>query len=348
MTYCGIDIGGLSSYVYLADASGKKKWSGPVPSTKAGFAGRLRRFVRGGLKIAIEAGNQTAWIYWHLTEMGAEVTVANPQKVKLIAESRKKTDKVDAKILCELLRLDGLPEPVHMPSPQARRVRGLLVARRQLLTARTKLQNVVRGLLRQEGVQLAAGELSTFKGWKHLLAFGFDQDHLLRIVTVYYDSFVSLTRSIRQLEKDLAEQEQQDQRAARLQTMPKVGRIASLTLLAAVDDVDRFASSKKLVGYTGLAPTVRQSSERCEYGRISRQGRKELRSVWVQVAHLVAIDRSRATQPLRTWFHRVVRRRGRKTAIVALARKLLVIAYQLLKHETEYDARRLRRKRRAT
>jgi len=250
MTYCGIDIGGLSSYVYLTDASGKKKWSGPVPSTKAGFAGRLRRYVRAGLRIAIEAGNQTAWIYRRLVEMGAEVTVVNPQKVKWIAESRKKTDKIDAKILCELLRLDGLPEPVHMPSPQAREVRGLLVARRQLLTARTKLQNVVRGLLRQEGVQLAAGELTTFKGWKNLLAFGFDQDHLLRIVTVYYDSFVSLTRSLRQLEKDLAEQEQQDQRAQRLQTMPKVGRIASLTLLAAVDDVNRFASSKKLVGAT--------------------------------------------------------------------------------------------------
>lgn len=347
MTYCGIDIGGLSSYVYLTDATGKKKWAGPVDSTKAVFAGRLRRYVRGGLKIAIEAGNQTAWIYKCLIDLGAEVTVVNPGKLKLIAESRKKTDKIDAKILCELLRLDGLPEPVHMPSPKARSVRGLLVARRQLLVARTKLQNVVRGLLRQEGIRLAAGELKTFKGWKRLLAFGFEHEHLLAIVATYYESFVALTHSIRKLDKDLAEQEQQDERAQRLQTMPKVGRIASLTLLSAIDDVDRFGSSKKLVGYTGLAPTVRQSSERCEYGRISRQGRKELRAVWVQIAHLVAIDRSRDTQPLRTWFNRVVKRRGRKTAIVALARRLLVIAYQMLKQETVYDVGRLRAKRRA-
>ena len=75
---------------------------------------RLRPFVRGGLKIAIEAGNQTARIHESLVDLGAEVILVNPAKVKLIAESRRKTDKIDAKILCELLRLDGLPHPVHM------------------------------------------------------------------------------------------------------------------------------------------------------------------------------------------------------------------------------------------
>jgi transposase len=158
---------------------------------------------------------------------------------------------------------------------------------------------------------------------------------------------LTLTRSIRSLDKELAEWEQADERAARIQTMPKVGRLAALTLLSAVDNVERFRSSKKLVGYSGLAPTVRQSGERTAYGPISRQGRRELRAVWVQVAHLVAIDRSAATAPLRTWFNRVTRRRGRKTAVVALARRLLVIAFQLLKHETEYDVSRLKKKRRA-
>jgi hypothetical protein len=81
----------------------------------------------------------------------------------------------------------------------------------------------------------------------------------------------------------------------RLQTMPKAGRIASLTFVAAADDVQRFPSSRKLVGYSGLAPTVRQSGERMDYGPISREGRRELRAVWVQIAHLVAVDRHRDT-----------------------------------------------------
>ena len=344
MNYCGIDLAGVSSYVYVTDDRGRKLTAGEVSTQKAAFEGRLKRFVRGGLSIAIEAGNQTAWVYEALVQMGATVTVVNPTKVKLIAESRRKTDKIDAKILCELLRLDGLPHPVHVPGRATRALRGLLVARRQLISARTKLCNVVRGLLRQEGVRLPARALSSFAGWRRLLERGFEQPHLCTVVATYFDTFVSLTDSIHDIERELAEHERKDNRAARLKTIPRVGRIAALTFLAAVDDVHRFPSSRKLVGYSGLAPTVRSSGERTQYGSISREGRRELRAVWVQIAHLVAIDTSRATRPLRTWFNKVARRRGKKTATVALARRLLVIAYHLLREETTYDAARLKRK----
>ena len=176
---------------------------------------------------------------------------------------------------------------------------------------------------------------------------GFDHDHLAVIVATYYESFVTLTRSIRSLDKELAEWEAADERARRLETMPKVGRLAALTLLSAVDDVERFRSSRKLVGYSGLAPTVRQSGERTAYGPISRQGRRgacaESGSKWP--TSWPSTNR-RQPRPLRSWFSRVARRRGRKTAVVALARRLLVIAYQLLKHRTEYDVSRLKKKRR--
>jgi transposase len=343
VNYCGLDIAGLSSYVFVTDARGRKLAAGPVATTRVALEARLRPFLRGGLAVAIEAGNQTAWIYEVLVALGAQVTVVNPNKVKLIAESRRKTDKVDAKILCELLRLGGLPEPVHMPGKETRALRGLLVARRQLVAARTKLTNVVRGLLRQEGLRLPSHALMSVIGWHRLLQQGFEQEHLLVIVAAYFETFQKLTQSIKDLERELAEREKQDARAARLQTMPRVGRIASLTFLAAVDDVNRFGSSRKLVGYSGLAPTVRSSGERTEYGAISREGRKELRAVWVQIAHLVAIDNSKATAPLRRWFKRVAFRRGKKTATVALARRLLVIAYQLLRSGKDYDVRRLRK-----
>jgi transposase len=343
MFYCGLDIAGLSSYVFVTDERGRKVCSGPVATTKSGLEARLKRYVRNGLAVAIEAGNQTAWIYEVLVAFGAKVTVVNPTKVKLIAESRRKTDKVDAKILCELLRLGGLPEPVHMPGRETRALRGLLVARRQLVAMRTRICNVVRGLLRQEGVRLPANALSSQLGWRRLLEQGFEQEHLAMIVAAYFDTFTQLTQSLRALEGELGQREKKDTRAARLQTIPRVGRIASLTFLAAVDDVDRFGSSRKLVGYSGLAPTVRSSGERTEYGAISREGRRELRGVWVQIAHLVAIDDSRATAPLRSWFHRVAARRGKKTATVALARRLLVIAYQLLRKGTDYDVGRLKK-----
>ena len=133
MNYCGIDLAGVSSYAYVTDARGTKLWAGAIETTRVAFEGLVKKFARSGLAIAIEAGNQTAWVHEALVKLGAQVTVVNPTKVKLIAESRRKTDKVDAKILCELLRLDGLPHPVHMPGPLAREQRGLLVARRQLV-----------------------------------------------------------------------------------------------------------------------------------------------------------------------------------------------------------------------
>ena len=344
MFHCGMDLAGVSSYSYVTDERGKKRWSGWVETTREGFEKSLRKYVRDGLKIAIEAGNQTAWVYEALVAMGAQVIVVNPNKVKLIAESRRKTDKVDAKVLCELLRLDGLPEPVHMPGKETRGLRGLLAARRQLVSMRTKLCNVVRGMLRQEGTRLPSHALTSLVGWRRVQEAGFEAEHLAVIVAAYYETFQRLSKSIQALEQELAAKEKADKRVQRLKTMPKVGRIASLTFVAAVDDVKRFSSSRKLVGYSGLAPTVRQSGERTEYGAISREGRRELRGVWVQIAHLVANDRTSATTPLRRWHERVARKRGKKTAMVALARRLLVIAYQLLRHETDYDVGRLKKR----
>src|SRR5262249_48745154 len=161
---------------------------------------------------------------------------------------------------------------------------------------------VVRGLLRQEGQRLESRVLMTFAGWQRVLAAGFEQAHLAIIVAAYYESFVRLTRSIQQLDRELAARERKDARSARLRTIPKVGRVAALTFLAAVDRVERFPNSRKLVGYSGLAPAVRSSGGRTQYGPITRQGRAELRGVWVQIAHLVACDKGKATAPLRKWF----------------------------------------------
>jgi transposase len=342
MVYCGLDVAMVSSYVYVSDEKGKRLMNGPVATERDALQRRLGRFVRNGLKVAIEAGNQTAWLYGALRRMGAEVTVVNPVKVKLIAQSRRKTDKMDAKVLCDLLRLDGLPRPVHMPCARTRQLRGLLAARRRLVGARTKLCNVVRGVLRQEGIRLAQRGLSARKGWDRLIMRSYQHGHLQPILRSYYLSFQALTASLKDLDVELARYERGDARAARLETMPGVGRIAALTFLAAADEVGRFSSSRKLVSYSGLCPRVRSSGERTEYGSISREGRSELRAVWVQIAQRVAHDERLNAEPLRQWFWRVAGRRGKKTATVALTRKLLTVAYHLLKYGQDYDARRLR------
>lgn len=144
-----------------------------------------------------------------------------------------------------------------------------------------------RDLRRQEGTRRESHALMTFVGWQRLLAGEYALRHLTPVLAAYFESFQALTHSIQALDSG-PPSAQEDARAARLKTAPKVVRIAALTFQAAVDRVDRFPGSRKLVGYSDLAPTVRSSGERRQYGAIRRQGRAELRGVWVQTAHVVA------------------------------------------------------------
>jgi len=343
MYYCGIDVAMKSSYIFITDEKGSKKLSGEMPTTHDSFENSIRPFLADSIKVVIEAGNQTRWIYKSFCAIGADVTVVNPAMVKPIATSRKKTDKIDAKTLCKMLRGGMLPEAVHMPSQSAAALRDLLQARKQLVQTRTKVCNTVRGMLRQEGFFLPRGYLTTFTGWQELLSAENLPVHLKPIVEANYPAFESLTRGKQQLDRELNKREKADDRCKRLRTIPKVGRLTALTFVAAVDDIQRFSSSRKLSSYSGLCPTVRASGDRVEYGSINRQGRRELRTIFVQIAHLIVIDKNRSTARLRHWYSKAARRRGKKTAIVALARKLITIAFRLLKDGTDYKSSRVSR-----
>lgn len=197
MRYRGLDLASPSSYAFVTDARGTKVFAGPVPTTPEDLARRFRPHLRGGLTIAVEAGNQTARVSDAPTALGATVVVVDANKVRPIAGSRKKTDRVDAKVLCDLLRLDGLPAPVPMPAPPTRELRGLPAARRQLAQARSRLCDVVRGMLRQEGVRLPARALSTAAGWDRPLEAGYPKPHLPVIVAAYHRSFRSAGHALR-------------------------------------------------------------------------------------------------------------------------------------------------------
>lgn len=118
-------------------------------------------------------------------------------------------------------------------------------------------------------------------------------------------------------------------------------RGSAQTLVATVDTIRRFPGATQLVAYRGLVPSVRASGERIDYGPITKQGRSEIRAVWVQAAHAVLAVKSAGARPLQRWWAAMAKRRGKKTAIVALARKLVTIAFHLLRDGTTYEPRRL-------
>lgn len=342
MHYCGLDVSTKSTHVYVENGQGRRVKQTAVPTTAEALTAVLEPYAGRGLRVAVEAGGQTAWICDVLRELRIGVHVVHPLKVKWIAESKKKTDRVDAQLLAHLLRIGGLPEPVHIPSARSRQLRGLLVARRQLVRTRTRLINIVRGLVRQERITLRPRALLTTRGWDELAAAALSP--AARVVVAQYGALVqATTTAITALDRELRGRAQRDGRIAQLSTIPGVGAVSAQTLVAAVDRIERFPSAKKLVAYAGLAPSVRASGDRVEHGRITKQGRAEIRAVWVQAAHSVLLARTAGARPLQRWGERVARRRGRKTAVVALARKLLTIAFHLLRHGTTYDVTRLAR-----
>lgn len=251
MYYAGLDVASKSSYVYVVDRRGRKVESKEIPTDKEGYRGYLRKWKDKVIEVALEAGGHSRWIYDLLTKMGVGVYVVNPNKVKLIAETKRKTDKVDAKVLAELLRIEGLPEKIHMAEGDIRELRDLLRARQQLVKSATSLMNQLRGLLRQEGVKLKAEAFRDGEIFEELLR---ERGQLDEVIGKYKNNEIELLKSV-----------------------PGVGEVASKTIYAAIDTVKRFGSAKKLTSYCGLVPSVRSSRERTEYGHITREERSEVR-----------------------------------------------------------------------
>src|SRR5512139_3189858 len=120
MFYIGSDVSEKSSYVYVTDGRGRKVESREIPTDKDGYRQYFTQWTDKPVKVAIEAGGHSRWIYDTLKKLGISVYIVNPNKVKLIAKNKKKTDKVDAAFLAKLLRIDELPERVYMAEGDSR------------------------------------------------------------------------------------------------------------------------------------------------------------------------------------------------------------------------------------
>lgn len=342
MYYAGIDAHSKSSTICVVDKQGRKLGGGSVVTSAEGLRVGLNRWLGKGVVAALESSGITPWVCDLLKQLKVKkVVVVNPNRVRLIAESRKKNDRVDAALLAELLRLGALPE-VHQPSPAARQRRAELQVRRRLIGQRTALTNQVRALLRGWGVQLPARYLARREAWPALIERAQVPAYVRTILRTLRVVYAQLSQAIQELERWVRQEAGRDEAVQRLQTIPSVGPISALTLVAAVDGIKRFTRAKQLTSYCGIVPTVRASADRQEQGPITREGRSEVRAVWIQAAHSLVRSRKPEARPLQRWFGRLARRRGFRTAIVALARRMLNVAFYLLRDGTRFEPPRLR------
>ena len=323
MDYFGIDLHQKHSEICGMDGEGRVKYQERVVTTEAG----LRRVFgrRKSSRVVIESGCQTAWAARLLQSMGHEVVVVNPRRVRLIAESTLKTDRIDAEILAWLGRQDeALLRPVYQRSEGARDLRTRLRVRTSLVRARTALINSVRGTLRSQGYRMSSCLAARFAArfWELKL-----ESQLRQMLDPLVETIAELSLRIERLEADLVEESEADELLLRLQEVPGVGPIVCLAFVGWVDRPERFPQSRDVGACLGLRPQVRESGESQWHGAITREGDAEMRRLLVQAAH--AALNCRRDSALKRWAEQLAQRIGKRKAVVALARKLAVLLHRL-------------------
>jgi transposase len=260
----------------------------------------------------------------------AEVVVSNPLKTKAIAEAKIKTDKVDAEVLAQLLRCDFLPR-VWEPPVATQALRRVTARRASLVMDKPAIKNRIHAVLHQRLIPCPFADLFGVQGrqWLQTLALGPDGrasvDSDLRLLA-------AVETEIAQQDHVLATTAYEDPHVKLLMTLPGISLTVAQTLWAVLGEVDRFRDADHAASYLGLVPRTHQSGKRCYHGPITKEGHRQARALLVQAAHHVRLHPG----PLGAFFRRVAKRRGYNVAVVATARKLVVIAWQMLKTNEPY------------
>lgn len=283
-------------------------------------------------EVALEATTNSDAIATMLRPLVSRVVVSNPRKTRAIAEAKVKTDKVDARILAQLLAADFLPE-TWVADGRTRMLRRLVARRTHLVKQRTRIKNQVHGVLARNLVPTCPhADLFSNVGrrWLERQQLPADEwrsvDALIRQLDFHADELALV-------ERDIAVEAVDDPVVARLMTVPGIDVTVAMAVVAAVGDFHRFDSPDRLVAYLGLNPRVRQSGNGTPvHGRITKAGPAQARGMLVEAA----FSASQAPGPLRAFYRRVKDRRGFQIATVATARKMTVLCWHLVTRNEDY------------
>lgn len=330
MIHVGVDLHQRFCYVTAVDARGQLLQQRSVANEAASLRSWLRS-LPGEKQVVVEACG-----FWPAFRRAVESEVAqlimvHPARVKAIASARLKNDRVDSATLAHLSRADLLPL-AWMCDEATRQLRLQVRLRVTLGRQRARLKNLLQGVLHQEGCRKPMTDVFGKQGRQWLA--GLELSPAARIaVDTYLRLIDGLDEQIREQEKQLAALAAREERARWLQTIPGIGPYSAMVILAEIGDIGRFPTKRSLASYAGLVPRVRESAGKRSYGGITRAGSETLRWIMLQVAQ-VAVRHSEAAMRFN---ERLKRKKRPQVAKVALARKLLVCVWALLRHGVCYD-----------
>ncbi len=336
MISVGIDVHKKRCQACLKDEKGRLVQELSIPNDMEGVEqlGTLLASY-GEARIALEStGNLWTRVYDKLSQQGFKVVLANPYKTRIIAEAKIKNDKMDARVLADLVRADLIAES-YVPSIEIREQRALLRQRRSLVEDTVALKNRIHNQLDKYDLKPEYSDLFGKQGREWLASIQLSPIDRT-ILDVNLKQLQSLEESIHSLTVKTAQEAVTRPDVKLLMGFTGIDYYSAMLLLSEMGPVTRFPSAKKLVSYAGLAPGTRQSAEHTFHGRITKQGNKYIRWILIEAAQ----NASRYDPKLRGFYQRLAARRGHQKAITAVARKMLVSIYHVLKRQEEYQGQR--------
>lgn len=319
----GIDLHKKSSVWMLIDQQRTEIWKENVPCNPHYIITIINTLPVSPqeIQVAIEPVCGWRWVTDLLEASGMKVHIAHPRKMQLIAQSTKKTDIEDARVLANLLLSGYFPE-AHKVSDDIYQLRLLLRARTFIIQKRTSMKNQMHGIATTQGLHHIAGGNPLWKKGKADIMSG--NNFVLQQLHLVIED---LDRRVVVFDEQLLHVAKQFPLTQLLMTFPGIGIVTALTVIAEVDDFNRFSSGKKLSSFAGLVPRQRSSGEVTRYGSITYAGSPSLRTVLVETA--MRIRESNAPE-LYAFVTRLTPICGAKKARVALARKIATILWKMV------------------
>ena len=340
--FAGLDVSLRSCALCIVDNKGIVQFEREMPCEVDEIALCLTSFPYEVSRIGFEAGTLSQHLFFGLTSEGFDAVCMEARQVNAaLSAMRNKTDKNDARGIAQILRT-GWFSPVHIKSREAHGVRALLSTRKALLNKTIDLANEVRGLLKVFGIRLP----------KTVRHGSFDEvvrpmieidDVLAHAMIPLLDARLVLYQHFLELDRRVKRAASRDEVCMRFMTVPGVGPIAALTFKAAVDDPAHFKSSRTVAAHFGLTPRRYQSGEHDNPGRISKAGDRDVRTTLYAAANALLM-RNMAASQIKTWGMHLIRTKGRRRAIVAVARKLAVLLHRMWADGTEFRSENMEAK----
>lgn len=330
MRYIGLDLHKRSLEVCALDAKGKRLFRLSVDCDRTALEGFARKHLRKTDKLAVEATTNTWAVAEILRPFVATVVVGNPLQIKAIAQAKVKTDKIDAEVLAQLLRCDYLPAVWH-PDEHTQKLRRLTAVRAGLVGDRTRLKNRVQSLLAQLLIEPPVNVLFTKQGLEWLRAAELPADDR-ETVDRYLRLYEAVETELGAVEDQLMALAHRSDQAKLLMTLPGVAHGVAMSLIAALGDISRFKDGDHAASYLGLVPVTRQSGGKCYHGPITKAGCPQTRAILIQAAQHAGSHPG----PIGAFFRRLRKRKSHNVAVVAVARKLVTIAFLMLKNGEPY------------